>query len=151
MRVSLFVDDVLVVGASFRTHPNNDEELIELLEHLILAIKAPKKPYTDDLDPPHPEAVKLANEINGWDGGMVDASEVNVLATFFSLSENVMTTYVALEDVMKYLDSKIAYYDNDGSMSSMAEWVHNLRFAENLKEFKKEVDEQVRNGTIRSA
>lgn len=90
-------------------------------------------------------------KVNGWDGGMVDASEVNVLATFFSLSENVMTTYVALEDVMKYLDSKIAYYDNDGSMSSMAEWVHNLRFAENLKEFKKEVDEQVRNGTIRSA
>lgn len=62
-----------------------------------------------------------------------------------------MTTYVALEDVMAYLDRKIAYYDNDGTMSSMAEWVHDQRFAEDLKGFKKEIEQFVKNGTIQSA
>lgn len=50
MRMSLYIDDKLFIGASFTKAPTNDEETIALLEHLIEVIKAPKIPYTDCLD-----------------------------------------------------------------------------------------------------
>lgn len=67
MRLSVFIDNKLFIGASFSVdEPKNDDEVIDLLKLLILAIRAPKTPYTDDLSEarePHPEAKRLALEI----------------------------------------------------------------------------------------
>lgn len=67
MRVSLLIEGKVFLGASFSVdEPKNDEEVVELLKLLILAIKAPKTPYTDDLpeaQEPHPEAKRLASEV----------------------------------------------------------------------------------------
>lgn len=50
MRLSVYIDNTLIIGTSCSTRPNNQEEMIKLLEELIEIIKAPSVPYADLLD-----------------------------------------------------------------------------------------------------
>lgn len=66
MRLSLYIDNALVMGVSYNVKPNNNEEMIQVLEDIIEMLKSPIVPYEDLLDKaeePHPRAIELANEL----------------------------------------------------------------------------------------